>query len=144
MLKVPRLTIAYIVLLGVLGVLLDITFVHPLVNGQEYSAVQNESLSKTDQGWTLDFTLVNPFPKETAFEIMVGLDSQQLTQDDVTIPSGHSFDFAMPVDADQVKQSSKLLVGIYKEHSSTPFEQETLYLTNANYSEKSPTKRSAS
>jgi hypothetical protein len=142
--KAPRLTIAYIVSLVVLGVLLGITFVHPLVNGQEYSAVQNESLSKTDQGWTLGFTLVNPFPKETTFEIMVGLDSQQPSQDDVTIPSGHSFDFVMPVDADQVKQSSKLLVSIYKEHLSTPFEQETLYLKNANYLEKSTTKHLAS
>jgi hypothetical protein len=135
--KAPRVTIAYIGSLVVLGILLGITFVHPLVKGQEYSAVQDESLSKTDYGWTLDFTLVNPFPQATTFKVGVGLDGRQLSQDDVTIPSGHSFDCEIPVYIDDVKQSSKLLVSIYGEQSSTPLEQETLYLQNANYSEKS-------
>jgi hypothetical protein len=129
--KVPRVTIAYIIALIVLGVLLYLTFLHPMVKGREYSVIKNESLNKADAGWTLQFTLANPFQTATAFEIRVQLDAQQPYDQDVTVPAGQSYGFMMPIPADEVKSDSKLQVDIYTGQVATPFEQETLDLNNS-------------
>jgi hypothetical protein len=128
MMKTSRVTIAYIASLIVLCVLLYLTFVHPMFKGREYSAIQNESLTKTAMGWTLQLDLTNPFPKATAFEISVKLNGSQPYTQDVTIPAGHSYGFMMPISGVSVKKGSKLQLDVYSGQTTTPFEQETLDL----------------
>jgi hypothetical protein len=126
----PRVTIAYIVSLVVLGGLLGLTIIHPVSKSMQYSVIQNESLANTGNGWTLQFTLTNPFPQDTAFEIKVQLDAGQPYTQDVTVPAGHSYGFMMPISADDVKSGSKLHLNVFAGQASAPFEQETFDLNN--------------
>ena len=54
-----RLRISYLLSLAVLGVLLVFTVLIPVVVGGKCSEVQREGLLRTEEGWVVQFDIIN-------------------------------------------------------------------------------------
>jgi hypothetical protein len=121
-----KLRLFYIASLVILGVLLVFAVFRPLATGSEYSEVQREQLLQTENGYIIQFAIINHEGDDGQYTINVSFDNYQFSQD-VLIPDGEMFIYAHHIHKDQITEENVNLA-IYKEGEPTPFEQVTYYL----------------
>ena len=124
-----RLKIIYILSLVVLGVLLVFTVFRPMATGTEYSEVQRESLLKTDNGWIIQFNLINCEGREQKYTIFVSVDDGKPYKEEVLLKEGRKFTFVRRINSNELSgEESKATFTVYKEGEATPFEEITYFL----------------
>lgn len=122
-----KLRILFIVSLVIFGVLLGRVFLWPVSGAVErYSEVQRESLLRTEDGWIVQFDILNQEGADRRYNIEVVADGR-LYKESCLIPSEGLFTYIHQIRSDQLT-SGQVTFGISKEGEVTPFEQMTYYL----------------
>jgi hypothetical protein len=117
-----------VISLVILGVLMARVFVWPLAgNAPKYSQVSRESLLKTNEGWTLQFDIINQGSEGASYLIYLSVDGKPY-QDSCQINPGGFFTYIHQIASSDVK-GGEVLVKITKVGEDRPFEQGTYYLT---------------
>lgn len=125
--KLPPAKIVYVFSLAALGVLLLLTVFMPLATGKEYSTVQKEQVTKTQEGWLVKFELVNAEKGLQSFTIQEILGDRETYRGAVTIPGGGAYTFINRVYAKDAT-GGKVTYNIYKKSETEPFERLTYHL----------------
>ena len=123
---VPKIRIAYIVALVVLGVLVGFTVFKPMVTDREYSEIQQAQLLETQDEWIIQFNIINHEGKDINYTINVLVNSQSYSED-ILVLDGRVFAYIHHIRRDMMSES-KVSFTIYKEGETTPFEKVTYYL----------------
>ena len=121
-----KLRIVYIVSLLILGVLVAFVVFRPMATGEEYSEVSRESLLQTENGWILQFVILNREGKDRSYTIEVSVDGKPST---ITVPirDGEQYTYVRQIRSEMLSEGV-VSYTIYKEGETTPFEQGTYYL----------------
>ncbi|MFC2017624.1 hypothetical protein ACFLUD_04355 [Chloroflexota bacterium] len=123
----PR--ILYILSLVILGVLLVFTVFKPMATGGEFSEVQRESLLETEEGWIIQFDLVNHEWKDQRYTIGVSVNEGKPYRESLLLRDGRTYTFVRRINSYELSgDKDKVIFAIYKEGEDTPFEQATYYL----------------
>lgn len=117
----------YILSLAVLGVLLAVTFFRPIATGKEYSTVQKEYIVKTDQGWLIQYNLVNTGETDRSFTVLEAVDSVDICSETVQIPAGGTYVYNHHLFSEHVSQG-KVSFTIYRDQEKDPVETLTYHL----------------
>lgn len=122
-----KLRIVYILSLVIVGVLAVLVFFLPMSGGaQEYSEVQREGLLQTENGWILQFDIVNHEGENRSYTIDVSIDGTPSTLS-VFIPEGKAFTYVKQVNQDMVTHGV-VNFAIHKEDDDTYLKKATYYL----------------
>jgi len=121
-----RLRIFYIVSLLILGVLVALVVFRPMATGEEYSEVSRESLLQTENGWILQFVILNREGEDKSYTIEVLVDGK-LSTATVSIRDGEQYTYVRQIRSEMLSEGV-VSYTIYKEGETTPFEQGTYYL----------------
>jgi hypothetical protein len=121
-----RLRLVYITSLVILGVLMVSTILPPLATGSKYSEVQREQLLQTENGYIIQFDIVNHEGEDRQYTVRVSFDSYQYAED-VSIPDGSGFTYVHHVFTDRMTEGDVSLA-VYKEGEIFPFEQAIYHL----------------
>jgi len=121
-----KLRIFYIFSLVLLGVLVVFTVFRPMSTGGEYSEVSRESLLQTENGWILQFDIMNYEDKDTDYTINVSVDGKSSTLT-VSIRDEEAFTYIKHINRDMLTDGVFSFT-VYKEGEATPFEKATYYL----------------
>lgn len=125
--KLPPIKIVYLLSLAALGLLLILTVLKPLSTGKEYSTLQKEQFTKTDEGWMIKFQLVNGEKETQSFIIEEQLDTGEYYQEAVTIPGGGVFAYSHHIYSEDVGEG-EVNYQIYRNSEAEPFEKLTCHL----------------
>ncbi len=124
-----RLRIFYILSLLLLGVLLVFTVFRPMVSGGEYSEVKRKSLLRSENGWVIQYDLINQEGKEQNYTIYFSVDDDKPYQEDVLLQDGKIFTFIGRISPHELSGGEgEVNVTIYKEGETAPFEDAVYYL----------------
>lgn len=124
-----KLRIFYTLSLVILGVLLASTVFHPLAAGGGYSEVQREGLIEAEDGWIIQFDLINCEGREQYYTIRVVVNDGKPYEEDVLLIHDRKFRFVRRIPSHELNgEQNKVAFAIYKEGEDTPFEQATYYL----------------
>ena len=124
-----RLRIFYILSLLLLGVLLVFTVFRPMVSGGEYSEVKRKSLLRNENGWVIQYDLINQESKEQNYTIYFSVDGGKPYQEDVLLRDGKIFTFIGRISPHELNgEEGEVNVTIYKEGETAPFEDAVYYL----------------
>ena len=123
----PRLRIALIVSLVILGVLLVFTVFRPMTSGEKYSEVSRESTIQTEDEWIIQFDLINSEGKDTNYIINWSSGGESYTEK-ALVGDGRIYRHIYHVYPEMVRETGKVNLTIYKEGEATPFEQATYYI----------------
>ncbi len=124
-----RFRIFYILTLALLGVLLVFTVFRPMATGAEYSEVKRKSLLKTEDGWVIQYDLINREDKEQNYTIRLSVDGGKPYQEDVQLRDGRIFTFIRRISPHELSgEEGEVSFTIYKEGETTPFEEAVYYL----------------
>jgi len=121
------LRIVYIFSLFVLGVLIVYTFFRPLAASQEYSAIQKEHLIKTQDGWVMQFHLINQSNEAVMYILKVILNNDHSFEESVFIEAKKDFSYERTIRADMV-QEKRIRIVVFKEEETSPLDEAVLYL----------------
>jgi len=121
-----KLRVFYIVSLVILGVLLVFTVFKPMATGGEYSEVQRAQLLEKENGWIIEFDIINHEGKDTNYLIEVLVDGKSYTEK-VLIPEDRMFTYIHHIYRARLSEGKVCFV-IYKEAEDTPFEEVTYHL----------------
>jgi hypothetical protein len=97
-----------------------------MATGEKYSTVSRESLLETENGWILEFVIINREGKDTNYAINVFVDGKLYT-DKILIVDGGAYTYIYHIYRAKLTEG-EVSVTIYKEGEDTPFEQMTYYL----------------
>jgi len=126
---VSKLRLFYILSLVILGVLAVFTIFRPMVTGGGYSETQRESLLKTEDGWVIQYDLINCEEKEQNYVICLTIDGGKPYEEDVMLRAGKRFTFIRRVSPHEFSgEKGEVKITIYQEGEVTPFEEATYYL----------------
>lgn len=120
-----RLRIIYIVSLVILGVLLVFTF-RPMTSWEKFSQVGRVELLETEDGWIVEFDIINREGKDTDYPINISIDGELYTER-VSIVDGGMFTYVYHIYRHKLK-GGDVSFTIYKEGEPDPIEQVTYYL----------------
>jgi len=124
-----KLRLFYILSLVILGVLAVLTIFRPMATGGEYSETQRESLLKTEEGWVIQYDLINCEEKEQNYTICLAIDGGKPYEEDVMLREGKKFTFIRRVSPHEFSgEKGEVKITIYQEGEVTPFEEATYYL----------------
>ncbi|MFC1993131.1 hypothetical protein ACFLV3_04915 [Chloroflexota bacterium] len=121
-----KFRIVYAVLLVLLGVLVVFTVFRPMASGKEYTEVLRDQLIQTEDGWIIQFTLLNHESEPKEYTINTVINGEQSSNHTI-IPDGRKYDYIRFIPRETVTDSN-LNVAIYKEGEDTPYKQGTYYL----------------
>jgi len=124
-----KLRIVYIISLVILAVLLVRVSFWPMTGGeQKHSEVSRESLLETENGWILQFDIVNHEGEDRNYTINVSVDGKPSTRT-VSIRDEGVFTYIRHISSDMLGgERGQVSITVYKEGEDTPFEQGTWYL----------------
>lgn len=124
-----KLRILYIVLLVVMGTLLVFTLVKPMATGKKYSEVQRESLLRSDNGWVIQFDIINREGKEQSYTLQFSIDNDKPYREEVILQNGMSFTFIRRVPPNElVGKTGNATFSVYKKGEDVPIEKITYHL----------------
>ncbi len=124
-----KLRIFFVVSLVILGVLAVFTIFRPMATGGEYSETQRESLLKTEEGWVIQYELINREEKEQNYTIWLTIDGGKPYEEDVMLREGKKFTFIRRLSSQELSSGEgEVKITIYKEGEVTPFEEAVYYL----------------
>ena len=124
-----KLRIFYMLSLVILGVLLVFTVFRPMAIGGEYSEVQREGLMETEEGWIIQFDLMNHEWKDQRYTIGVSVNEGKPYRESLLLRDGRTYTFIRRINSCELSgDKDKVTFAIYKEGEDTPFEQATYYL----------------
>ncbi len=124
-----KLRIAFILSVVLLGVLVVVTVFRPMAAGEEYSEVKQKSLLKTEDGWVIQYALINSAGKQQNYTIHVSIDGGKPYQEDVQLQDGRIFTFIRRISSHELSgEEGAVKVTIYKEDETAPFEEAVYYL----------------
>ncbi|MFC1984490.1 hypothetical protein ACFLU0_00545 [Chloroflexota bacterium] len=105
------------------------TVFRPMVVGEKYSEVQRESLLKTEEGWIIQFDLINNEGEDQSYTISLSIDDDKPYKEDVFLPDGRIYRFVRRIHAGELAgDTGRVDLVIYKNDESTPIEHLTYYL----------------
>jgi len=113
--------------LVILGVLLAGIFLLPIAGGEpKYSVVQRESLLQTDNGWIVQFDIVNHEEQDKDYTVNLSVDGKQSTIT-VSIRARGVFTYIRHIYKDQVTKG-EVSFTIYKGGEAPYVKKATYYL----------------
>jgi hypothetical protein len=121
-----KLRLFYVLSLVILGVLLVLTVFRPMVSGEKYSEVSQESIIQQKDRWIIQFNIINREGKEMGYVINWST-GEKTYSEKVALKDGRIFTYIHYVYPEAV-QEGKVNLEIYKEGETTPFEQATYYI----------------
>ncbi len=121
-----KLRIFFVISLVILGVLLVFTVFRPMATGGEYSQVSGESLLQTENGWILQFDIMNHEGKETTYTINVSVGGEKFSER-FQVQDGGVYTYIHHIPR-QTAGTGEVTTTIYKEGEGAPIEQGTYYL----------------
>ncbi len=125
--KIFSFKVIYILSLIILGLLLISVFFQPFAASKEYSTVQKEQLLKTDDGWIIQFDLVNREDNDVGYLIRCLAGENASYQEPVLVPAGGIYTYSRHIRADKVA-AERLKMTILRGGEKLPFEETTYYL----------------
>ena len=124
-----KFRILYILTLALLGVLLVFTIFRPMATGGEYSEVKRKSLLRTEDGWVIQYDLINRGGEEQNYTIYLSVDGGKPYQEDVQLQDGRIFTFIRRISPHELSgEEGEVNVTIYMEGETVPFEEAVYYL----------------
>ncbi len=124
-----KLRIGYILTLVLLGVLLVFTVFRPMATGGEYGEAKRKSLLRTENGWVIQYDLINRGSKEQNYTIYVSVNDNKPYEEDFRLAGGKIFTFIRRVSSSELNgEGGEVKVTIYKEGMTAPFEEAAYYL----------------
>ncbi len=121
-----KLRIFYIFSLVLLGVLLVFTVFQPMATGGQYSELLRESLLQTENGWILQFDILNHEDKDTEYTINTTIDGNSSTLT-VSIRDKGAFTYIKHINRDMIADGVFSFT-VYKEGDGSPIKQVSYYL----------------
>ena len=122
-----KLRVVYIISLVLVGVLLTLVFFLPMFGGaEEYTKVQGESLIRNDNGWILQFDILNYEGKGQSYTIALSIDGE-LSNLAVYIPNEQAFTYVKQINRDMTI-GGVVNFSVYYESEDVPFKTATYYL----------------
>lgn len=125
--KIPRLSLFYILSLVVLGTLAVLVLFRPLATGGDYSTVQKEQLMKTKDGWIIQFDLVNQEKKDVRYRLNFIIDGGTPYKEAVQVPAGGIYTYTHHVGAGRVSEG-RVQMTVFLDGETKPREKATYYL----------------
>ena len=122
-----KLRIVFVVSLVILGVLVALTVFRPMVSGEKYSTVTQESIIKKEGEWIIQFDIINREGEDTNYIIEWSSGERKFTHK-VLIGDGKKFTSIYNFYPHTVKEGKAHLT-ICKEGEVTPFEECTYYIS---------------
>ena len=122
-----KLSGTYIISLVLVGVLLILAFFLPMFEGsEEYTKIQNESLIRSDNGWIIQFDILNCEEKGRNYTIDISVDGELSTLA-IYIPDERVFTYIKQINRDMIVDGVVNL-SVYNEGEAVPFKKLTYYL----------------
>lgn len=125
--KIPRLSVFYILSLAVLGTLSVLVLFRPLATGGDYSTIQKEQLLKTKDGWIIQFDLVNREEKGVRYRLNFTVDASAPYEEYVLVPAGGIYTYTHHIGAERVN-AGRVQMTIFRDRETTPLEKAAYYL----------------
>ncbi len=124
-----KLSIFYILTLMLLGVLLVFAVFRPMVTGGEYGEVKRKSLLRSENGWVIQYDLINREGKDQNYTIYLSVDGGKQYKEDFRLQDGRIFTFIRRVSPSELSsEEGEVNITIYKEGMTAPFEETVYYL----------------
>lgn len=121
-----KLRIFFVVSLVILGVLLVSTVFRPMATGGEYSQGYRESLLQTEDGWILQFNIMNHEAKENTYTINVSVGGEQFSEQ-FQVQGGGIYTYIHHIPS-QAVGANETTITIYKQGEDTPLKEAIYYL----------------
>jgi hypothetical protein len=124
-----KLRVVYISLLVVLGVLVLFTIVKPTGTGSKYSEIQRESLLKSDNGWVIQFDIMNHEGGEQNYTVHFVINDDKPYVEEIQLQNKMSFTFIRRIQKNEVEgKSANATFSVYKAGVANPIEHITYNL----------------
>jgi len=123
----PKLRIAFIASLAILGALLVFVVFRPMVTGDKFTEVTRESIIQRGDEWIIQFDLINKEGKDMTYIINWSSGEESWSQE-VPVIDGQTFTHIFHVYPETVKEG-KVNLTIYREGEPNPFEEHTYYIS---------------
>lgn len=95
----------------------------------EYSEVKRKSLLKSEDGWVIQYGLINREDKEQICTISLSVDGGKPYQEDVRLRDGRIFTFPHRISSHKLSgEEGKVNITIYKKGETAPLEEVVYYL----------------
>lgn len=121
--------IIYLASLLVLGGLLTALVVSLMTSGARSSEVQREQLIEGDDGWILQFDIVNRDAVPAEYDISVTLDGQAVGGDGVSIIGGGKYSYIYHLQRSRLPSGvGELGFRVFKNSAPEPVENGTFFL----------------
>ncbi|MFC1902463.1 hypothetical protein ACFLX4_00125 [Chloroflexota bacterium] len=127
----PKLRIFYILSLVVLGVLVGFTVFKPMAVGGEYSEVQRKQLLETEDGWIIQFDIINHEGRDIDYIIEVSVDGEP-SKITVTVRDESMFTYIKHIKPHMLTEGEVTFM-VYGEDSKVPLEEGTYCLKKAEF-----------
>ena len=121
-----RLKIVYILSLVALVALIGFTVFKPIAQDVKYSEVQREQLLETEDGWIIQFDIINHEGKDTEYTISVLVNDKPSTLT-VSVKDEKAFTYIKHINSNKLTEG-KVSFMVYKDGGTVPFEEGTYYL----------------
>jgi len=121
-----KVNIFYIISLMILVVLIGIIAFQSVTADINYSTVTRESLLQTNDGYIVEFDIINHEGEDMNYTIDVLTGDTRYT-DDILVLAGRIFTYGHIVYPDRIGDGDVIFT-IYKEGEDTPFEEITYHL----------------
>ena len=112
--------------------LIGFTVFKPIVKDIEYSEVQREQLLETEDGWIIQFDIINHEGKDTDYIINVSVDGEPSTLT-VPIKDEKAFTYIKHINSTMLSEG-KVNFTVYKGSETVPFEESTYHLKKSEFS----------
>ena len=125
--KLPTVKIIYILSLIALGIMMILAFLKPLATGKEYSTVQKEQVTQTEEGWLIKFEVANGEKEQQTYTVEESLDNSKPYRESVTIPGGGTYEYSHHIYREDVA-GGMVNYHIYRNSTPEPVEKLTYHL----------------
>ena len=122
-----RLRVIYVASLVILGVVLVFTVFRPMVQGNKYSEVTNESIIRMKDEWIIEFDILNEEGEDTTYTIIWSSGGEVYNRTSASLRPGRTYTHIHHIYPDTAKEG-KVGLAIYKKGEATPFELATYYI----------------
>ncbi len=124
-----KLSLLYILSLIAVGALVVLTVFRPMTTSGKSSEVQRESLMKTQDGWIVQFDIINREGKEQNYSINFLLDEKRPYEEKIVLPDGKIYTFVRRINKTETDSGrAQATFAIYREGEAVPLEKIVYYL----------------
>ena len=99
--------------------------------GKAYSEIQREQLLKTEDGWIIQFDIINHEGKDTNYTINVSVDGEPSTLT-VTVKNEKTFTYIKHINPTMLNEGEVTFI-VYKEAGTVPLEEGTYCLKKSEF-----------